>query len=54
VTRGSLTGCRPHPGGRHPVSDPLVTIGVPVYRGQDALPVTLECVRTQTYRISTC
>jgi glycosyl transferase family 2 len=32
------------------VSSPLVTIGVPVYRGQDALPVTLECVRTQTYR----
>ncbi|MGH6684769.1 MAG: glycosyltransferase family 2 protein [Pseudolabrys sp.] len=28
---------------------PLVTIGVPVYRGQDMLPVTLECLRTQTY-----
>ncbi|MBI5321058.1 glycosyltransferase [Bradyrhizobium sp.] len=32
------------------MSSPLVTIGVPVYRGQDALPVTLECVRTQTYQ----
>jgi glycosyltransferase involved in cell wall biosynthesis len=32
------------------VSSPLVTIGVPVYRGQDALPVTLECVRAQTYQ----
>jgi hypothetical protein len=28
---------------------PLVTIGVPVYRGQQELPVTLECLRTQTY-----
>ena len=28
---------------------PLVTVGVPVYRGQDMLPVTLECLRTQTY-----
>jgi hypothetical protein len=26
-----------------------VTIGVPVYRGQQELPVTLECLRTQTY-----
>lgn len=32
------------------MSGPLVTIGVPVYRGQDVLPVTLECIRTQTYR----
>lgn len=31
------------------MSGPLVTIGVPVYRGQDLLPVTLECLRTQTY-----
>jgi glycosyltransferase involved in cell wall biosynthesis len=31
------------------VSGPLVTIGVPVYRGQDDLPITLECLRTQTY-----
>jgi glycosyltransferase involved in cell wall biosynthesis len=31
------------------VSDPLVTIGVPVYQGQDDLPVTLECLRTQSY-----
>jgi glycosyltransferase involved in cell wall biosynthesis len=31
------------------VSDPLVTVGVPVYRGGDDLPVTLECLRTQTY-----
>lgn len=29
---------------------PLVTIGVPVYQGQDDLPFTLECVRAQTYR----
>ena len=28
---------------------PLVTIGVPVYRGRDDLPVTLECLRTQTH-----
>src|SRR3712207_6098760 len=32
------------------MSEPLVTLGVPVYRGQDALPNTLECLRTQTYR----
>ena len=32
------------------MTEPLVTIGVPVYRGQDMLPVTLECLRTQTYR----
>lgn len=32
------------------MSGPLVTIGVPVYRGQDVLPVTLECIRTQTYQ----
>ncbi len=31
------------------MSGPLVTLGVPVYRGQDDLPVTLECVRTQSY-----
>ena len=31
------------------MSGPLVTIGVPVYRGEDDLPVTLECLRTQTY-----
>ena len=30
-------------------STPLVTVGVPVYRGQDVLPVTLECMRTQSY-----
>jgi glycosyltransferase involved in cell wall biosynthesis len=28
---------------------PLVTLGVPVYRGHEMLPVTLECLRTQTY-----
>jgi glycosyltransferase involved in cell wall biosynthesis len=28
---------------------PLVTIGVPVYRGQDDLPITLECLQTQSY-----
>jgi glycosyltransferase involved in cell wall biosynthesis len=32
------------------MTEPLVTIGVPVYRGQDMLPVTLECLRTQTHR----
>jgi glycosyltransferase involved in cell wall biosynthesis len=31
------------------MSGPLVTIGVPVYQGQDDLPVTLECLRTQSY-----
>jgi glycosyltransferase involved in cell wall biosynthesis len=32
------------------MSGPLVTVGVPVYRGQDDLPVTLECLRTQSYQ----
>jgi glycosyltransferase involved in cell wall biosynthesis len=32
------------------VSGPLVTIGMPVYRGQDVLPVTLECIRAQSYQ----
>jgi Glycosyl transferase family 2 len=32
------------------LNGPLVTIGVPVYRGQDDLPVTLECLRTQSYQ----
>jgi GT2 family glycosyltransferase len=32
------------------VSAPLVTVGVPVYRGQDDLPVTLACLRDQTYQ----
>lgn len=32
------------------MSEPLVTIGMPVYRGQDILPAALECMRTQTYR----
>jgi hypothetical protein len=31
------------------MSGPLVTIGVPVYQGQDDLPTTLECLRTQSY-----
>lgn len=31
------------------MSGPLVTIGVPVYRGADDIAVTLESVRTQTY-----
>ena len=31
------------------MNSPLVTVGVPVYRGQLELPVTLECLRTQTY-----
>jgi hypothetical protein len=32
------------------MSGPLVTVGVPVYRGQDDLAVTLECLRTQSYQ----
>jgi glycosyl transferase family 2 len=32
------------------LTGPLVTVGVPVYRGQDELPITLECLRTQTYQ----
>jgi len=32
------------------MSSPLVTVGVPVYRGQDTLPVLLECLRTQSYQ----
>lgn len=31
------------------MSGPLVTVGVPVYRGQTELPITLECLRTQSY-----
>jgi hypothetical protein len=31
------------------LNSPLVTVGVPVYQGQRELPVTLECLRTQTY-----
>lgn len=31
------------------MSSPLVTIGVPVYQGKDELPITLECIRTQSY-----
>ena len=31
------------------MNSPLVTVGVPVYQGQQELPVTLECLRTQTY-----
>jgi glycosyltransferase involved in cell wall biosynthesis len=31
------------------MTGPCVTIGVPVYRGQDTLPVLLECLRTQSY-----
>ena len=32
------------------MTNPLVTVGVPVYRGQDTLPVLLECLRTQSYQ----
>lgn len=32
------------------MSNPLVTLGVPVYRGQDRLPALLECLRTQSYK----
>jgi hypothetical protein len=31
------------------MSGPLVTVGVPVYRGQNELPITLECLRNQSY-----
>ncbi len=31
------------------MNGPLVTVGVPVYRGHDMVAATLECVRTQTY-----
>ncbi len=31
------------------MTGPLVTIGVPVYQGKDDLPITLECLRTQSY-----
>lgn len=31
------------------MSGPLVTIGVPVYRGADDIPATLESLRSQTY-----
>jgi glycosyltransferase involved in cell wall biosynthesis len=32
------------------MTNPLVTVGVPVYAGQDMLPALLECLRAQTYR----
>ena len=32
------------------MSEPLVTVGVPVYGGQDTLPGLLDCLRTQSYR----
>ena len=32
------------------MTNPLVTLGVPVYRGHDTLPVLLECLRTQSYK----
>jgi len=32
------------------VTEPLVTIGVPVYRGQETLPVLLECLGAQSHR----
>ena len=31
------------------MSAPLVTIGVPVYRGADEIAATLESLRNQTY-----
>ncbi len=31
------------------MSGPLVTIGVPVYRGKTELPITLECLANQSY-----
>jgi glycosyltransferase involved in cell wall biosynthesis len=32
------------------MTNACVTVGVPVYRGQKALPVLLECLRTQSYK----
>jgi glycosyltransferase involved in cell wall biosynthesis len=32
------------------MTNPRVTLGVPVYRGQETLPVLLECLRTQSYK----
>jgi len=32
------------------MTNPLVTLGVPVYRGQDRLPALLECLKTQSYK----
>lgn len=32
------------------MTNPLVTLGVPVYRGQDRIPALLECLRTQSYK----
>ena len=32
------------------MTNPCVMLGVPVYHGQDTLPVLLECLRTQSYR----
>jgi glycosyltransferase involved in cell wall biosynthesis len=40
---------KPYSGGYQALSGPLVTIGVPVYQGQNELPITLECLRSQTY-----
>lgn len=31
------------------MTGPLVTLGLPVYRGDQMLPAILECLRTQTY-----
>jgi hypothetical protein len=31
------------------VNGPLVTIGVPVYQGQEHLPIILDCLRAQSY-----
>jgi glycosyltransferase involved in cell wall biosynthesis len=39
----------PYLGGHQALSGPLVTVGVPVYRGQVELPITLECLRSQSY-----
>jgi glycosyltransferase involved in cell wall biosynthesis len=32
------------------MTNPCVTVGVPVYRGKATLPVLLECLRTQSYK----
>jgi glycosyltransferase involved in cell wall biosynthesis len=32
------------------VTGPLVTVGVPVYRGQNTLPALIECLANQSYR----
>ena len=32
------------------MTDPLVTVGVPAFRGRESLPVLLDCLAGQSYR----